>query len=73
METEIVDVDEFMPAICWTRCFIASKGYNFRDNCLYEDNKSSTLLEKNGKAPSSKMTSYMNIQYLFITDRVKNG
>ena len=30
-------------------------------------------MEKNGKALSRKRTNYINIWYLFITDRFKNG
>jgi hypothetical protein len=41
-----------------------------RGNVLFQDNKSSILLEKNGKASSSKRTKHINIWYLFITDRV---
>ena len=49
-EIEIVSIDNFMPAICWNRYFIAAQGYNVRDNRLHQDNKSSIILEKNGKA-----------------------
>jgi hypothetical protein len=41
-----------------------------QNNVLFQDNKSSILLEKNGKASSSKRTKHINIQYFFITDRV---
>ena len=72
-ETEIVGADDFMPAICWTRYFLEAQGYKVRDNILYQDNKSAILLEKNGKASSSKRTKHINIRYFFITDRVKEG
>ena len=29
-------------------------------------------MEKNGKASSSKRTKHINIQYYFVTDRIKN-
>ena len=32
---------------------------------MYQDNQSDILLEKNGKASSSKRTKYLNIRYLF--------
>jgi hypothetical protein len=70
-ETEIVGADNFMPAICWTRYFMKAQGYGVKDNVLFQDNKSSILLENNGKASSSKHTKHINIRYLFITDRVK--
>jgi hypothetical protein len=38
---------------------------------MFQDNKSSILLEKNGKALSRKRTQYINIQYFFITARAK--
>jgi hypothetical protein len=40
---------------------------------LFQDNKSAILLEKNGKASSSKRTKHISIRYFFITDRVKKG
>jgi hypothetical protein len=36
------------------------KGYGVKDNVLFQDNKSSILLEKNGKASSSKRTKHIN-------------
>ena len=72
-ETEVVGADDFMPAILWTRYFMEAQGYTIRDNILFQDNKSAMLLEKNGKASSSKRTKHINIRYFFITDRIKNG
>jgi hypothetical protein len=69
-DTKIVVADDFMPAICWTRYFMNAQGYCVKDNILFQDNKSSILLEKNGKASSSKRTTHINIWYFFITDRV---
>jgi hypothetical protein len=68
-DTEILGADDFMTAICWTRYFMKAQGYGVKDNVLFQDNKSSILLEKNGKASSSKRTKHINIQYFFITDR----
>jgi hypothetical protein len=70
--TEIVGADGFMPVICWNRYFMKAQGYNVQDNILFQDNKSSILLEKNGKASSGKRTKHanINIRYFFNTDRV---
>jgi hypothetical protein len=65
-----VGVDDFMPAICWTRYFMKVQGYDVKDNVLFQDSKSSILLEKNGKASSSKRTKHINTRYFFITHRV---
>jgi hypothetical protein len=66
-----VGADDFMKAICWTRYFMRAQGYDVKDNILFQDNKSSILLEKNGKASSSKRTKHIKIRYFFITDRVR--
>jgi hypothetical protein len=39
---------------------------------LYQDNQSAILLEKNGRASSSKRTRHINIRYFFVTDRIAN-
>jgi hypothetical protein len=61
MESEIVGADDFMQVICWTRYFMEAQGYQVQDNILFQDNKSTILLEKNGKALSSKHTKHINI------------
>jgi hypothetical protein len=45
-----------------------AQGYQVQDNILFQDNKSSILLGKNGKDLSSKHTKQLNIRYFFITD-----
>jgi hypothetical protein len=47
-----------------------SQGYGVTQNLLLQDNQSSILLERNGKASSGKRTRHINIRYFFITDRV---
>jgi Reverse transcriptase (RNA-dependent DNA polymerase) len=69
-ESELVAVDDCMPAICWTRYFLESQGYGVFENILYQDNQSAILLEKNGKASSSKRTKHINVRYFFVTDRI---
>jgi hypothetical protein len=50
-----------------------AQGYQVQDNILFQDNKSTILLEKNGIASSSKCTKHINIQYFFITNCVDKG
>jgi hypothetical protein len=66
-------VDDLMPSILWTRNFLKAQGYEVSENILYQDNKSSILLEKNGKASSSKRTRHISIRYFFVTDRIAKG
>ncbi len=72
-ESELVGVDDLMPSILWTRQFLMAQGYVVSENILCQDNKSSILLEKNGKASSGKRTRHINIRYFFVTDRIAKG
>ena len=53
--------------------FLKAQGYRILDNVLFQDNRSSIILEKNGKDLSSKRTKHIKIRYLFITDMVAQG
>ena len=72
-ESELVVTDDLMPAVCWTRYFLEAQGYGVTENIVFQDNQSAILLEKNGKASSSKRTKHINIRYFFVTDRIRNG
>ncbi len=72
-ESELVGVDDMMPSILWTRYFLKAQGYHVNDNIIFQDNKSTMLLERNGKASSSRRTKHINVRYFFITDRIAKG
>ena len=44
-----------------------------KSSTIYQDNEASILVKWNGKRSSKKGTRFNNIQYFFITDKVKNG
>ena len=72
-ETEVVGANNFVPATCWMQHFMLAQGHDAIDNILFQDDKSAMLLEKNGKASSSKRTKHINIQHFFATDRIDKG
>ena len=72
-ESELVGVDNMMSSILWTRYFLNHQGYKVNDNIIFQDNKSSMLLERNGKASSGKRTKHINVRYFFITDQISKG
>jgi len=72
-ESELVGVDDMMPSILWTRYFLKAQGHEVSDNVIFQDNKSTMLLERNGKASSSKRTKHIHVRYFFITDRISKG
>ena len=59
---ELVEVDEMMVQILWTRLFMIAQGIKVTDNILYQDNRSAILLEKNRRASSSKRTKHIEIR-----------
>jgi len=72
-ESELVAVDDCMPSILWTRYFMQAQGYGITENIVFQDNKSAILLEKNGRASSSKRTKHINVRFYFVTDRIAKG
>ena len=72
-EAELIAVDDGMSLMLWAKQFLEAQGLQVQDNVLHQDNKSAILLEKNGKASSSKRTRHINIRYFFVTDQVEKG
>jgi hypothetical protein len=72
-ESELVGADDVLPQMLWTLYFLEAQGYKIDDNLLYQDNKSSILLETNGHGSSGKQTRHINVRYFFIADRVKRN
>jgi len=70
---ELVGVDDLMPMMLRTQYFLKAQGYKTEKSVIYQDNKSSILLEKNRRASSGGRTRHINIRYFFIADRVKSG
>ena len=64
-EGELVGVNDAMPQILWTRYFLEAQGYDVKDSIIFQDNQSAILLEKNGKASSSKRTRHIKIRNFF--------
>ena len=69
-EGELVVVNDVLPQVLWTRYFLGAQGYKAADSVVYQDNQSAILLEKNGRASSSKRTRNIEIRYSFVTDQV---
>jgi hypothetical protein len=71
-KAELVGIDDVMPQVLWTQYFLEAQGYKIDDNFLYQDNKSSILLETNGRGSGGKRTRHVAVRYFFIADRAKS-
>ena len=69
----MIGVDDLMPQMMWTGYFLKAQGAGVVDTVFYQDNKSSMLLEKNGRASSGKRTRHIDIRFYFVADRVAPG
>jgi hypothetical protein len=52
----------------WTRHFLEAQGYDFNDNIVYQDNKSTIQMAENGWQSIGKRSKHLNIKYFFVTD-----
>ena len=50
-----------------------AQGYSNKKSILYQDNKSSILLETNGRSSAGKQSRALNIWYFFVTNQVELG
>jgi hypothetical protein len=62
-ETELVGADMNMPEMLWLLYSIQSQGYNIETIQLYQDNKSTELLMKNGWFLSGKRTKHIKASF----------
>ena len=72
-EAELVGVADVVPMVIWTGYFLEGQGYKVTDNIVYQDNKSTMLMAKNGKVSSGKGTKHINIRYFFVADRISSN
>eukprot|EP00804_Cyclotella_cryptica_P006122 CCRYP_010732-RA/>CCRYP_010732-RA protein AED:0.20 eAED:0.22 QI:0/0/0/1/1/1/2/0/901 len=68
-EGELVRINDALPWILWCRYFIEAQGYTVEQNILYQDNKSTIQLEKNGRWSSSKRTKNIKSRYFLSRTR----
>ena len=71
-EAELIGVHDVMPQVIWTLNFLTAQGFEVKDNILYQDNMSTMLLAKNGRASVGKRSRHINIRYFFVKDRIAN-
>ena len=45
-EAKLIEVNDTLPKILWTRYFMEYQGYKVNKNSIFQDNKSTIILEK---------------------------
>jgi hypothetical protein len=72
-EGEIIGIFDALPSVLHCKYFLEALGYAIKKNVIYQDNKSTITLAKNGKASSSKRTKHIKVRYFFIKDCIDRG
>ena len=72
-ESELVGCDDVMTKVLWTWLFMKEQGYEVKKNIIYQDNKSTILLARNGRKSAGKRSRAINIRYFFISDQCEKG
>ena len=72
-DAEIVAADDVVVRAMWTKLFLEEQGHKINRNIVYQDNKSSILLMKNGRSSVGKRTQHMKIKYFHVTDAHNQG
>ena len=63
--------DVIATQILWTKHFIEAQGYMIEENILHQDNKSTILLQENGRKSAGKQSRALNVRYFFLMDQVE--
>ena len=72
-EAELVGADDVVGQMLWTQLFMEEQGYPIEKKILYHDNKSTILLETNGRKSAGKRSRALNVRYFFIANQVEKG
>ena len=64
-DAELVGANDMCVMILWTKLFMEAQGYKVKKNILYQDNKSTNLLEVNGCHSAGKCSCALNVHYFF--------
>ena len=72
-EAKPVGANNVYTLIIRTRFSLEDQGYDIYNNILCQDNRSTNILEKNGKNSSSKRTRSLKIHYFFMTETFRRS
>ena len=56
--------------VLWGNYFIEFHGYTVQGNVLFQDDKSTMLMENNGCMPSGKIIKHIKDRYFLIVDHI---
>ena len=70
-ESELVSISDALGVIVWYKYFMEARGYAIDNNLLYQDNKSTILLAKNGRMSEGKTSRRIHHRVFLITNKIE--
>ena len=64
-ESELAGADESLTILIWINYCIKAQGYTVEKNIIYQDNKSTIILDKNGRLSSLKRTNHIKAIFFY--------
>ena len=68
--SELISIADVLGVIMWCKYFMEAQGYTNSTNVLYQDNKSTILLAKNGRMSAGKNSRHIHHRFFLINDHV---
>ena len=72
-ELELVSIADVVRHDNVVQYFMEAQGYTIESNVLYQDNKSTILLAKNGRMSAGNNSRHIKNRFFLITDKVAQG
>ena len=69
-ELVLVSIADDLGMIMWCKYLMEAQSYTIENNILYQDNKSTILLAKNGRISAGKNSKHIKNRFFLITDKV---
>ena len=71
-ETEVVAYSERFPKCAWFRYFRLAQGANDKEEILFQNNKSTILLQKKHPFSIGRESKHIHTRHYFVVDKVEN-
>ena len=72
-EAELVSIADILGTMMWCKYFMEAQGYVIENNILYQDNKSTILMEKNGRMCAGKNSKHTKNRFFLSPIRLPWG
>ena len=72
-EAELVSIADVLGIMMWCKYFMEEQGNTVENNVLYQDNKSTILLAKNGRMSAGKASKHIKNRFYLVTDKIAQG